>query len=486
MDSMAEILADYAKKQPDKLLVADYRGNEFSYAEAWLNVRRVAEFLAVKEGITQGQKILVDCCQDCYYFLADLACNLIGAVFIPVEENASLETIKSICDETGAVVFFTDKDNVRFMRCIRFSEAFSFEKGNYLPSFQKKNAMAEILYTTGTTGKSKGIILTNEANLALAENIKYGVKMKPGNVELIPVPISHSHGIRCCYANLLNGGTIILSNGLLNLKKVFELIDKYSVTAMDLSPSAAQLMVKISKGTFWEYGIRFDYIQVGTAILSEQLKEVLVQNLPGVRLYNFYGSTESGRTCVLEFSRFFGKSNCIGKPTKNSEIVFTDEQRNIIDATRDNPGLLASKGKMNMSGYLGNQELTDITMFDGFVFTNDVGYIDAEGYVYILGRNDDVINYNGIKIAPDEIEQVALRYPHIKDSACVPIVDEIAGQVPKLFICVDDKTTFSMKDFNSFLQIRLDASKIPKRIEIIDIIPRTTNGKIKRKELSAE
>ena len=125
MDSMAEILADYAKKQPDKLLVADYRGNEFSYAEAWLNVRRVAEFLAVKEGITQGQKILVDCCQDCYYFLADLACNLIGAVFIPVEENASLETIKSICDETGAVVFFTDKDNVRFMICIRFSEAFS-------------------------------------------------------------------------------------------------------------------------------------------------------------------------------------------------------------------------------------------------------------------------------------------------------------------------------------------------------------------------
>ena len=483
MNSMVEVLAGHAVSEPDNLFIADSYGYEYTYIEAWKCVKRFAYFLVNDADVHFGDKVMVECNQDAFFLLIDLACNLIGAVFVPVENGASAERKKCIFEETEARVWISKSEKLKYVESF-LAEAImesDSELSDY--SFKSGDTVAEILYTTGTTGKSKGIVISNSANVALAENIKFGVKMNLGNTELIPIPISHSHGIRCCYANLLNGGTIVLADGLLKVKIAFELIDKYKVTAIDISPSAAQLLIKISKGKFWEYGSRMDYIQIGTAALPEQLKEQLISELPNVRLYNFYGSTESGRSCVLEFSSVLGKKNCIGKPTKNSEILFTDDSREFINASEANPGLLASRGKMNMNGYWKNPELTVEIMRDNCVFTNDLGYMDSEGYVYVIGRKDDVINYNGIKIAPEEIEQAACDFEGVKDCACVPMADPIAGQVPRLFIEVDNPQTFEMKEYLNFLYERLDSNKVPKRVDFIDKIPRTANGKIKRKEL---
>lgn len=484
MDSMVEVLADYAQKQTDTIFIADNSDNVFTYGETWKNVKTVAEALKTVYGIKATDKVMVECNQDAWFLIVDFACELIGAIFVPIENNASYDRKKTIYEETRSKIWIAQVDKLDFIDSILYEELKKNEKELHDCNLPRENEIAEILYTTGTTGKSKGIMITNGANIALAENIKYGVDMKKSNTELIPIPISHSHGIRCCYANLLNGGTIVLIDGLLRIKKVFELMDQYKVTSLDVSPSAVALLIKVSKGLFWEYGRNLDYIQIGTAALPEKLKEELVEELPGVHLYNFYGSTESGRSCVLDFSIDKGKSNCIGKATRNAEIVFTDDRRNIIEATEENPGLLASKGNMNMMGYWDNPELTSEVMRDNFIFTNDLGYMDKEGYVYILGRKDDVINYNGIKISPDEIEEVAVQYNRIKDAACVPIPDSVTGQIPKLFIALESSDdSFDMKEYIKYLTTHLDGNKMPKKVEIINAIPRTYNGKIKRKEL---
>jgi len=483
MDSMVEIFAWHVQKQPGVLFVADSKGNEYTYSLAWKKIKQAAKYLSEEANIKKNDRVLVECNQDAEYLIVDMACELIGAIFVPIENNASLDRKQTICEETEAKLCISSSEPLGFVRSITFAEVLSSDKEIDLYEFPKAEQIGEILYTTGTTGKSKGIVITNKANVALAENIKYGVAMKPGSTEFIPVPISHSHGIRCCYANLLNGGTIVLSDGLMRIKQIFRMLDQYNVTAMDISPSAAQLLIKISKGAFWEYGKKMDYIQIGTAVLPEHLKEQLILELPGVHLYNFYGSTESGRSCVLDFSIDRGKNSCIGKATKNAEIVFTDEERNIIKATADNPGLLASRGAMNMLCYWKNQELTDKIMRYNFVYTNDLGYMDEDGYIFVFGRKDDVINYNGIKISPEEIEQVAIKYKNITDVACVPQPDSMAGQMPKLFIVVNDESSFDIKDYINYLTNHIDGNKMPKKISIIDKIPRTFNGKIKRKEL---
>lgn len=483
MRSMVELLSAHAVTKAETLFVADDSGREYTYSAAWEAVRRAAFRILQNGEIQRGDRIMVECNQDVSFLLVDFACELIGAVFVPFESNASDDRKRAIREETGSVLLVSQTTELKSIKRLSFDRIFEGKEVLEEYEFPASDDLSEILYTTGTTGVSKGIALTNRANIALAENIRFGVGMKPENRELIPVPISHSHGLRCCYANLLNGGSIILTNGLMAVKKVFSLMARYRVTAMDLAPSAAALLIKLSKGAFWEYGKHLDYIQIGTASLPEGLKEQLINNLPGVRLYNFYGSTESGRSCVLEFSKEQGRDRCIGKPTVNSTIYFTDSERQRITATADRPGLLASSGPMNMSGYWKNPALTNTVLCNGCVFTNDLGYMDEDGFIYLFGRNDDVINYNGIKISPEEIEDIAVRYPGVKDAACVPVPDTLSGQVPKLFLTLEDENDFEMKSFLTYLSEHIDANKMPKSIECISSIPRSSNGKILRRKL---
>ncbi len=483
-ESIVEIIADHAKRSPDKLCMADKNG-AYTYGEAWEQAQAAARSLRAR-GIGKRESVMVECTQDTGYLICKLACELVGAVFAPVEHRASEGRVATILSDTDAKAFFCDTKYDVPIGTAQTGDLLKEGRDAPEESFQfpKAEETAEILYTTGTTGASKGIEITHGNNIALAENVKYGTEMKEGSVELIPLPLSHSHGLRCCYANFLNGSAVVLTDGVSWAKLVFELIGKYKVTAMDVSPSAVMVLYQLARKKLAEIAPQIDYIQVGTEALPENVKEILLENFPEARLYNFYGSTESGRTCALDFNKDRGRAGCIGKPTKNATFIVTDEDRNPIESSKENMGLLATAGAMNMKGYWKQPELTEKIMRGGYIYTNDLGYIDEDGYVYTLGRKDDVINYKGIKIAPDEIEESVRKYEQIVDCACVPKADKLSGQVPKLFVVVRDKEKFDKKDLFEFLKSRVDGNKMPKEVEVIDEIPRTYNGKIHRMKLA--
>ncbi len=482
--TLPEAFAAHAAREPDARFAADGRGICFSYGEAFARTRAAAGLLRRDYGVRRGDRVLVKCSQNVDYLMAILACGMLGAVYVPVEQNASADRLREIAADTDGVLLIADAPlaDVSFASYAAIMEAPESEETFEFPA---PDALSEILYTTGTTGKSKGIAMTHAADVALAENIREGVAMKPGNTELIPLAMSHSHGLRTFYAALLNGGSVVLSDGVMNVRGFFRLMEDYAVTALDLSPSAAQILIRLSKGAFWQKAKELDYIEIGTAALPEELKEQLSANLPGVRLWNAYGSTESGRVCILDFGAFGGKKHCIGRPSVNAEIVFTDEARKPIDATPEQPGLLASRGPMNMRGYWKNPELTADVLIDGFVCTNDIGYIDGDGFVYVVGRRDDVINYNGLKIAPGEIEEIAERYPGVAECACVGKADPVAGQIPWLYAAADPGAAFDTAAFTAYLQAHLDGSKMPKAVRLIEALPRTYNGKLDRRKLAA-
>ena len=484
MKTLVNILADYAQSQPEALFAADGNDAKVTYGQAWNDVRRMAGCMAEAHGIGRGDGVVVRCAQSVAYLEVILACNLLNAVFVPVEDKASEERVNDIVSETGAKLYVSIVPEAVAVPNVLYEDLTGCERAIERFEFPEAADVSEILYTTGTTGKSKGIVITHGANIALAQNVMYGVHMRPHNVEMIPLVMSHSHGLRTFYANLYNGGAVVLTNGVLKVKALFRMLDEYGVNSMDLSPSAAQFLIKLAKDAFWEKARRFDYIEIGTAALPEDLKAQLVENLPGVHLYNFYGSTESGRSCVLDFSVAPDKKKCIGKPSRNSEIVFTDENRKPKVATPEDPGLLASRGPMNMNGYLGNEELTRSILIDGFVCTNDLGYFDEEGYAYVVGRQDDVINFAGIKISPTEIEDVVLQYSGVAEAACVGKEDATAGQIPKLYVVAKEASGFDMDEFWAYLNARIDRAKLPKGVELIDELPRTYNGKVNRKELA--
>ena len=126
----------------------------------------------------------------------------------------------------------------------------------------------------------------------------------------------------------------------------------------------------------------------------------------------------------------------------NSNIFIVDDDKKIIRSSKDNPGLIACDGKVNMRGYHNEPVLTKEVMKDGVVYTNDIGYIE-NGFVYIIGRKGDVINVGGLKVAPTEVENVALDYDGIKDCICIAEEDNIAGNILKMLLVVDDELLFN-------------------------------------------
>lgn len=475
-----------ARSMPEKMCMIDDTG-DYTYGDVYENVKKICCLLESKYSIIKGDTIVVECNQKAKYLEIALACEWIGAIFVPVENKVVDDKIQDVIHEVEASLFISENEHSVNIENIVYNQIYQVCNDNTVWSNECRlpdsNDVAEILFTTGTTGTPKGIVLTNKNDVAIAENIIYGTKMKKDNVELVPLPISHSHGLRTCYANLVNGSTVVFTDGVTKVKHIFELIDKYKITALDLSPSAARVLIKLSKGALSNYKEQIDFVQIGTAMLDEELKEQLCTLLAESRLYNFYGSTESGRVCVLDFNLEKGKSGCIGHPAKNAKFIITDENRNEIESSSENMGLLAIAGAMNMKGYYKNQELTDSIMKDGYIFTNDMGYIDESGSVYVMGRADDVINYRGIKISPEEIEAPARRFPGLVDCACVPQEDPMCGQVPKLFVVMEDGVEASQKDVIAFLKEHLEENRMPKRVLFIEEIPKTSNGKILRKKL---
>ena len=387
--SIVEAVALHAKETPEKFCAADGR-NEYTYETFWAYICGYAEHLSTL-GIGKGDHVVVRNSQNAATLIAGLAIQLLGAVFVPLEKEVADQRIVEIIETVNAKLYLALKASEVPCAFETIAEAlkYSREAAYETVVFPEKEDIAEILFTTGTTGKSKGIELNHGSVVAVAENVIDGVEMKKDNVELIPVPISHSHGLRRYYANMLNGSSVVILGSIVFVKVVFNCIEKYHVTAIDLVPAALATIFRLSEDRLGDYKDQLDYVQLGSAPIPDQDKERLRRLLPDTRLYNFYGSTESGCSCIIDFNKYPDKKNCIGRPTCNAKFVFIGEDGTPIQATKENPGLLASAGGMNMVGYYKEPELTASILHDGYIRTEDLSYMDEDGMICLLGRKGD-------------------------------------------------------------------------------------------------
>lgn len=485
--SVIEAIAHHAAHSPDKLCLADDSGR-VTYREYADRILRCAGALTAA-GIAPGDTLVAEACQTIEYLALQQALQLIGAIFVPVEHNCAPDKIRSFAQRCGAKAVVSCKEG-------DFSPARGWTYASLVPQAEaaapyapaalpKREDVCEILFSTGTTGKEKGITLTHGNNIALAENVIHGVEMEPDNVELIPSPMNHSHGLRRYYANMVNGSTVILLGSLMNVKRFFSDLDEFGVNSMDLVPTALSVLLKLSKNKLADYRDRLRYIQFGAAPMMEADQQKIRELLPHTRLYNFYGSTESGCICIYDFNRPDDKKHCIGRPAYNADIFIVDDDRNPIASSAARTGLLASRGPMNMLGYWQDPEETGSVLVNGVVYSNDVAYFDEDGDIILLGRKGDVINVGGNKVSPEEIENLCKAIPGVADCGVIPVADPYKGNVPKLYVQMEPGQPFDPKAIRARLSDGLEPYKVPAFIEEIDKIPRSYNGKLLRKDLLA-
>ena len=488
MNSIVEAVAAAALNKPDTVAVIA-EGERITYAELWKEVRGFASYIG-SFGFEKGARIIVKAKHSIWYVVASFGIHLAGYAHVPVGKMLTVEALQNIAEQLSASMIISDLD-LEESACavVRSSSVCELAAAHYdvneQVKFPETEDICDILFTTGTTGKPKGVVLSHRAVVAVAENVYYGIGAEAweGNVYLIPSPMDHAAGVRNLYVCMLTGTAAVLVDGFSNIKRFFENIRQYRVTSLYMPPSAVRLVNLLAEKELSKYAEQIRFVYTSSAPFPETDKERLCKSLPNTKLFYAYGCSEAGRSCIIDYSQQKGRASCAGKPNINSYVFIVDENRQEIQSSETNQGLIAISGATVMNGYFNDPELTAKTLKNGVIYTNDIGYIDSEGYLYVLGRRDDVINVGGLKIAPTEVENVVLRFPGIAECACFAVQDKISGVLPKLNIVVEPTADVDIPELRAHMLKYLEAFKVPKTIEKVQEIPKTANGKIDRKVL---
>ena len=332
------------------------------------------------------------------------------------------------------------------------------------------DGIADILYTTGTTGQSKGVMVSHRALIADAENLIAGQGFSHDLVFIINGPLNHIGSLSKIWPCIILGATIIILEGMKDLNAFFCALD-YPAKKMAtfFVPATIRMLLQFGPDKLASYADKLDFIESGAAPLPQADMLRLCELLPKTRLYNTYASTETGIIATYNFNDGRCMANCLGRPMPHSRVLITPE------------GLIACQGDTLMSGYVGDPELTATVLRDNTIFTSDVGTLDEEGMLHLSGRASDVINVGGFKVSPIEVEEVAMSNPMVSDCICISASHPVTGHALKLLVVTSPGQTLDKRTLARFLADRLEPYKVPMLYEQVDTIARTYNGKLNRK-----
>ena len=482
---VVECVYDHALATPEKIAVI-CSGVETSYGQLFRLVRGYSCFLK-NEGVKKGDIIVTKASQNLDYAVIYLGIHLCGGVVASLERNVADEGFLKVVNKLSASFMLTDSiyPEIPGVKTIQRKDALEkaaawADREEATLVFPQLEDSADILFTTGTTGESKGVELSHRALAATAENLIYGCGYKKDTVMILPGPLNHANAIRKLFTSMINGSTLYILNGMMSIKRFFDALDRPGgSTACCLPPAAIRTIFQTTKDKLGEYVDKIDFIESATAPLPEPDKLKLCSLLPNTRLYNNYGSSESASVCMYDYNANPGLTGCIGKAMPNSQILVVDDERKVMQSSQQNMGLIACKGDVNMKGYVNDPEATAQVLVDGIVYTNDIGYIDENGFIYISGRKGDVINVGGLKVAPTEVESAALAFEGMDDCICIGVDDPISGKALKLLVVMAEE--MDVRALRSFLMGKLENYKVPMQYEQVDKVARTFNGKLDRK-----
>ncbi|GHT66657.1 hypothetical protein FACS1894110_10750 [Spirochaetia bacterium] len=420
------------------------------------------------------------------FVVAYFAVLYIGAVAIPVDKNANKDAIIKMSEYFNSKVVFIENDVIEAINTYKLSELTNeFFNDPVQPEVLVGEDLANIFFTSATTGSPKGVMLTHKNILSQTLATIDITDVSSDVVWLIPIPLHHVAALRRLRAVLFCGGTVVLENGFSSLINIFGTIIKNRCTGITCTPSAMRILYEQTKNNISKLFGGLQAIVLDTMPIPLDMKQSLVKDLPLVNIYNVYGSTEAAGIIAINYSKRTDKIGSIGIPATGVKVKIVNNDNKEIKSSPENTGRLAIYGDMVMRGYWGEEKLTQESIVDGWLIMNDIAYIDDDGYIFLLGRVDDIIIIGGEKVSPFEIENKINSFESIKDSCCIAVEDPqgVLGQIPIAFITVHKDMSYSEKLLHDYLQQNLERHKIPRKIILVDEIPRNIMGKMLRREL---
>jgi long-chain acyl-CoA synthetase len=335
------------------------------------------------------------------------------------------------------------------------------------------------LYTSGTTGKPKGVILTHRNLATNVEACQRAGGFDHRDSFLCLLPFFHTYAITgTILLPLLNGSKMVLVDRFQPLK-VMKLIEDHAISVFLAIPSMYRVLAH-TEGDFKLNSVRFPIS--GGEPLPVAVAEAFEKRF-GVPIFEGYGQTEASPVISLNVPAK-RKIGTVGPPLPGVEIAIWDDQKNPVDL--DVVGEIMVRGPNVMEGYYNLPDETSKTMTRGWLHTGDLGTMDAEGFVTITGRKKDLIISAGENIYPREIEEVLAQHPKVKEVAVIGVKDEVRGEVPKAFVIAREGMTVDEKELRHFCRENIAGYKVPRHFAVVADLPRTPTGKVLKRLLPTD
>ncbi|OPY84224.1 MAG: Long-chain-fatty-acid--CoA ligase [Smithella sp. PtaU1.Bin162] len=501
--NLAQCVETNALKYGDSkaALISDDTGESWSYADLNQQINRIANGL-LSLSIAPGARVAVMLRSRPELIFCSFAVFKIGCIYVSINSRLKEKEIKHILINSGAEILICDSSVVSLIKeikndCkelkhivaygdiqekgfIKFSKLIAGKSDNFTvdPDISE---IAAIMYTGGTTGAPKGVVLTHAGIIGNSLAGSKRLLFDENTIIVIAMPMFHIGGLAAgSFYCFLNGATIVQQE-FFNAEKYVEAFKKYHATVIYGVPTFYYSFNSLPESRTKDFSTaRLGFS--GAGVFATPVRKAF-ENRFGLKVYQYYGLTENSPGVTVEDPLVPERNyESVGTALPGVEIKIVDDSNNELPPGEH--GELCVRGPYLMKEYWKNPEATKEAMRGGWLHTGDQGTIDEKGYFYIMGRKHDMILVGGANVYPAEVEGLILEADkRIQQIAVIGITDERLGEVPKAYVVMKEGFKSTEKEIIDLARANMAPYKTPRRVEFLDSLPMTSIGKIDKKAL---
>ena len=510
---LEQFLEQTAARVPDKVaLVCD--GRRVTYREVETESNQLAHGLMVR-GVVHGDRVVIFLDNSVEAAIAVWAVLKAGAVFVMVNPSTKPDKLTYLLNNSRATVVIANAkrlcgyehcwnetphlhniivvgDPASVMGCSHAMigwDALTAEQARQTKPPTKRGIdadLAALVYTSGSTGNPKGVMLTHHSMVSVSQSIISYLVNTPKDIVFSVLPLSYGYGLYQWLMSCHYGGTLILEKSLAYPHAILEKLVNEGATGFPMVPTIAALLLQMDLAQYDLSRLRY-LTNAGAAFPLEYIAR-LRKRLPDAAIYSMYGLTECTRVCYLTPDEIDRRPDSVGKAIPNCETMILDEAGNVLGPNA--VGELVVRGSNVMKGYWDAPNETAKRLKPGkiphemWLYTGDLFQTDDEGFLFWVGRQDDIIKSRGEKVSPREVEDVLHQHPLIVEAAVVGVSDLVLGQAVRAVLRLQAGALLTLRDVQAHCRQYLEDFMVPQQVEFRDTLPKTSNGKIDKKLLA--
>jgi amino acid adenylation domain-containing protein len=497
-----------AAERPDHVAVIT-EGERVTYAELAERARRLARGLQDR-GLRRGERVAIYLENGVPTVAAIYGALLAGGSFLVINPQTKADKLTYVLADCGASAIVTDArlgkvvasvaaglpalrtivqvggEPVAAPGVVGYEALLAASEPAPRPAGVIPNDLAALVYTSGSTGNPKGVMLSH-ANMTFAQGslVEY-LRLSADDRILNVLPLAFDYGLYQALMSVHLGATLVLETSFSFPARVIQWIQDERVTVVPGVPTvfATLLSLHRTKPLSLPSVRRFTNT---AAHLPDEYVPGLLQMAPEALIFKMYGLTECKRVCYLEPELVRDKPSSVGKAIPGTEVFVLDDAGEPV--APGVTGTLFVRGPHVMMGYWNLPEATAHMLKPGpwpgerMLCTHDLFKTDEDGFLYFVGRSDDIIKSRGEKVSPVEVENVLATIPGVKEAAIVGVPDELLGQAVRAFVVLDPGTEMDERRFKRECMARLENYMVPRDVVFLDELPKTGSGKVRRKSL---